>query len=197
MVKFFFPGILLAFGGLLFLDLEKKQPANALSAQEQIMPDDPGNPVELGAVHWLRKLPEGEAESRRTGKPLLMLFQEVPGCSNCTRYGSVTLRHPLIVEAIETYFVPVCIYNNEGGSDAEALRRFNEPAWNNPVVRIINADGTDLVPRMPDFRSSAEIVNGMKTALEKTGQTSPAWLNLVLDELSAREAGIKTALFSM
>lgn len=155
------------------------------------------NPVELGAVHWTRDLAVGKAEAARTGKPLLILFQEVPGCGNCTRYGSVTLRHPLIVEAIETFFVPVCIYNNEGGKDAEALRAFGETAWNNPVVRIVGADCQDVVPRMADFRSSSELVAGLRAALAKTGQTAPRYLELLDEELAARESGAETATFSM
>ncbi|MEZ4918868.1 MAG: VPGUxxT family thioredoxin-like (seleno)protein, type 2 [Saprospiraceae bacterium] len=148
--------------------------------QEQPEPD---NPPELGSVHWSRNLDEGLKTSAASGKPVLILFQEVPGCSNCTRYGGFTLSHPLIVEAIETYFTPVCIYNNKGGKDAQALARFNEPAWNNPVVRIIDASGKDLVPRMADFRSSAEIVRGMRTAL----QEAPAWMEILEEELAVRE----------
>lgn len=38
-----------------------------------------GSPVELGAVRWGRDLPRALAESRTSGKPVLLLFQEVPG----------------------------------------------------------------------------------------------------------------------
>ena len=165
-------------------------PAVARSAKE-------GEPEELGKVHWLRDLDLGKAESQKSGKPLLILFQEVPGCSNCTRYGNTTLSDPLIVEAIETYFVPVCIFNNKGGKDAEALRTFNEPAWNNPVVRIVRSNYQDVVLRMPNFNSSLQLVNGMRRALDLTGTTAPRYLELLEEELSAREAGLQTATFSM
>lgn len=158
---------------------------------------DPGNPVELGEVHWLRDLDAGTEASKKSGKPLLILFQEVPGCSNCTRYGSVTLSHPLIVEAIETHFVPVCIYNNKGGKDAGALKKFGEQAWNNPVVRIVRSDGSDLTPRIFDFRSSAALASGMVKALKAGGSTVPRYLSLVEEELLARESGLETATFSM
>lgn len=36
-------------------------------------------PVELGQVRWGRDFDAGLAESSATGKPLLLLFQEVPG----------------------------------------------------------------------------------------------------------------------
>ena len=156
-----------------------------------------GNPVELGAVHWLRDLDAGTAEARESGKPLLILFQEVPGCSNCTRYGSVVLSHPLLVEAIESLFVPVCIYNNKGGKDAEALRIFEEPAWNNPVVRIVRPDHSDIVPRCADFRSPAALVHSLNTALHDTGTAVPAYLQLLEEEFRARETTLETATFSM
>ena len=36
-------------------------------------------PRELGKVSWFRNEGHAQAASRRTGKPILMLFQEVPG----------------------------------------------------------------------------------------------------------------------
>ncbi|MBL7807192.1 MAG: thioredoxin family protein [Saprospiraceae bacterium] len=162
-----------------------------------VVPENTSNPEELGKVHWLRDLEAGRAEAQKSGKPILILFQEVPGCSNCTRYGNSTLSHPLIVEAIESYFVPVCIYNNKGGKDAEALKLFEEPAWNNPVVRIVRADYQDIVLRMPNFRSSFQLVNGMRRALDMSGKEVPVFLELLEAELAAREAGLQTATFSM
>lgn len=160
-------------------------------------PVHPDNPVELGLVHWTRSLDSGLVRAKALDRPVLILFQEVPGCGNCTRYGHTTLSHPLIVEAIETLFVPVCIYNNKNGDDARALKRFDEPAWNNPVVRIVDAQGDDLTPRMADFRSSYQLVKGMLTALEARGCTPPTYLQLLADELSGREYGLDTATFRM
>ncbi len=145
----------------------------------------------------MRDLELGKAQAKESGKPLLILFQEVPGCSNCTRYGSGPLRHPLIVEAIETYFVPVCVYNNKGGKDEAALRRFDEPAWNNPVVRIVRPDDSDVVPRMANFGSPAQLVSGIRQALMVNGQPVPRYLELLESELRARESGLETATFSM
>lgn len=167
------------------------------AAPKTSLPADPGNPVELGDVHWNRSLTKGISDAQSQGKPILILFQEVPGCGNCTRYGNTALRHPLIVEAIESFFVPVCIYNNKGGEDAKALQRFNEPSWNNPVVRIIRADGSDIVPRMAEFGSLHQLVSGMRQALEQVGITVPQYLLLLESELKARETGLSTATFSM
>lgn len=169
--------------------------APVISQANHLQPS--GQPEELGQVRWLRDLDLGRLESQKTGKPILILFQEVPGCSNCTRYGNSTLSHPLIVEAIETYFVPVCIFNNKGGKDAEALKIFGEPAWNNPVVRIVRDDNRDVVLRMANFNSSSQLVGGIRRALDLTGTEAPRYLELLEEELSAREAGLQTATFSM
>lgn len=171
--------------------------SNAIPVMLDAPQTAPDNPIELGAVHWERDLATCQALSESSGKPLLILFQEVPGCSNCTQYGSTTLSHPLIVEAIESLFVPVCIYNNKGGKDAAALKRFDEPAWNNPVVRMVRADYSDLIPRIADFRSSAQLIAGMLRALDLAGKSTPRYLELLDEEFRARAAGVETATFSM
>lgn len=38
-----------------------------------------GNPVELGQVKWLRNFDEGKAHAKKEKKPILIMFQEVPG----------------------------------------------------------------------------------------------------------------------
>src|SRR6187551_2627078 len=103
------------------------------------------NPIELGDVHWLRSFEEAQIKSKKEGKPILILFQEIPGCQTCKNYGSEVLTHPLLVEAVETHFIPLAIHNNKSGKDAEVLKQYNEPAWNNPVVRIVDSNGADLV----------------------------------------------------
>jgi hypothetical protein len=93
--------------------------------------EPPDNPVEIGLVRWQRDFPAAIIEAGRTGKPVFLLFQEVPGCIGCRTFGSEVLSHPLLVESIEDNFIPVLAYNNRsGGMDAELLARFDEPAWN-------------------------------------------------------------------
>ena len=187
---------LLASSGLYLIFPFEKTTKTAQTTLEPAVPTQ-GNPEELGAIQWMRDLEAGRAEATRTGKPILILFQEVPGCSNCTRYGNTTLSHPLIVEAIESYFVPVCIYNNKGGKDADALKRFQEPAWNNPVVRIVRSNYEDLVPRMANFNAPEQLVSGMRQALEAGRTPVPKYLQVLENELIARSSGLETATFTM
>lgn len=142
------------------------------------------SPTELGQVNWNRNLDKGISLSKKSDKPILLLFQEVPGCMTCQRYGSDVLSHPLIVETIERFFIPVAIYNNKGGSDAEVLKYFNEPAWNNPVVRIINADKENITERLSSNYSPSGLVGAMIDAISNCGQETPAYLKLLFQELS-------------
>ena len=104
--------------------------------------------VELGAISWYRDYDEALAASKAQHKPVLILFQEVPGCATCRNYGNKVLSHPLLSEAIENEFIPLAIFNNKGGKDAAVLKKYREPSWNNPVVRIVNASGENLVNRI-------------------------------------------------
>ena len=165
-------------------------------------PLPPDQPIELGLVHWERDYDTALARAQTEGKPVFVLFQEVPGCGNCTRYGEELLSHPLIVESIETDFVPLAIFNNRGGADAEVLERYGEPAWNNPVVRIVDADGRDLVGRLASFGSPAQLTGGMVAALAgfakahpESDAAAPAYLQLVAEEYVGRESATAVATF--
>ena len=154
-------------------------------------------PLELGQVNWIRDFDEGVKNARSQDKPLLVLFQEVPGCSTSSGYGKNVLSHPLIVEAIETLFVPVAVYNNEGGVDAEVLRSFGEPSWNNPVVRIMTHDRKELTPRLSGDYTKSGLVRAMIDSLKKSGRDVPQYLSLLSEELGARGGGVEKATFAM
>jgi hypothetical protein len=60
--------------GCLGVAVTMNQPASARPGDEA-PPEHP----ELGRVAWGRDYPAAQAESARTGKPILLLFDEVPG----------------------------------------------------------------------------------------------------------------------
>lgn len=153
------------------------------------------NPTELGLVNWMRDYEKAMQRAEAEGKPVFILFQEVPGCSNCTRFGRNVLSNPLIKDVIEHEFIPLCIYNNQGGKDAEILERFGEPAWNNPVVRIVTTEGKDIVPRMGQF-SPKEVVAGIGKALVQRGEL-PSYFQALQTETNAAYRQTEEAVFSM
>lgn len=154
-----------------------------LFAQERTNPKS--QQEELGAVSWFRNYNFATKEAKRQNKSVLIFFQEVPGCSTCKNYGNNVMSHPLIVEAIENEFIPLVIFNNKGGDDRNTLNKFNEPTWNNPVVRIVNSEGSDVVDRLAGDYSPTGLVKSMKKALVKDRKSIPEYLNLLEEELSA------------
>lgn len=153
--------------------------------------------VELGQVKWERNYDVALEQAKKTDKPVFILFQEVPGCSTCRNYGKDVLSHPLIVEAIEDLFVPLVIYNNERGHDAKILKKFGEPSWNNPVVRIISSDEKQLVPRVAREYSGVQLVVAMNKALSNDNRVIPGYLNLLEEELTVLSSGVQETFISM
>ncbi|MBL8916798.1 MAG: hypothetical protein JNM17_39210 [Archangium sp.] len=91
-------------------------------------------PPELGKVKWLREFDAAVRLSRETKKPMLVLFDEVPGCSTVLGFGEDVLSDAETVKRIERDFVPVAVFNSVKGADEKVLTSFKEPSWNNPVL---------------------------------------------------------------
>lgn len=145
-------------------------------------------PEELGNISWHRDYDQAITESSSTGKPILILFQEVPGCATCRNYGQNVLTHPLLVELIQEEFVPLAIFNNKGGADAKILAQFGEPSWNNPVVRLINSKEKELANRVAGNYSIEGLLEAMTMALRVEGREVPAYANLLKVEFASQLA---------
>ncbi|BCX47591.1 thiol:disulfide interchange protein [Haloferula helveola] len=154
----------------------------------------PDQPVETGTVRWQRELDAALTASKASGKPVFALFQEVPGCAGCKQFGRDVLSDPLVVSAIESEFTPLLIHNNKGGKDAEVLKRFGEPAWNYQVVRFLDADAKDLIPRKDRVWTTGPLAGRMIAALKRAGRPVPGYLSLTAAEHSGR---LKEAAFAM
>ena len=150
--------------------------------------------VELGAVHWQRDFEKAKAISKQSGRPLFVLFQEIPGCATCQNFGKQPLSHPLVVEAIEDLFVPVTIFNNKSGVDKRLLKKFGEPAWNNPVVRFMTANEGDIISRKDGIWDTVGIVERMIQTLQKAGKPIPNYLKQISVPENNR---METAEFAM
>lgn len=153
-------------------------------------------PVELGDVAWTTDLDAAQEVSGETGRPVFMLFQEIPGCKGCRDFGAGALEHPLVVEAIEELFVPVCV-NNRGTTerDRALLERFDEPELNYPVARLLDERGEDIIERKDQVFATSALAARMVEALEVHTGEVPAYLELVAQETD--EGALKTAHFEM
>lgn len=110
-------------------------------------------------------------------------------------FGEGPLSEPLLVEAAETLFVPVAIRNNVDGYEKEVLERYDEPTWNNPVVRYVDGRGADLIPRKDRVWDLGGTAARMVAALEAAERDVPAWFATAAEESSAGE--VETAAFAM
>jgi Thioredoxin-like len=140
------------------------------------------NPIAVGLVNWGRDLNQALETSGETGRPVLVLFQEVPGCSGCQDFGRTVLTNPQIVEAVEHEFLPVLVYNNRGGADRQLLERFDEPAWNFQVVRFFGADGRDIIPRKDHIWTVRDLATRMIEALQATSRPVPKYLQALAEK---------------
>lgn len=152
------------------------------------------SPRELGKIKWMRDFPKAQQLAKKENKPLMVLFDEVPGCATCVNFGQGPLQHPVVVAAAQSEFIPVVVYNNRQGKDAKILRKFGEPSWNNPVIRFLNHQQKDLIPRRQKYSSEfliTQIVNALKAADKKI----PLYLQLALEEYQTK--GLQKATFAM
>ena len=93
-----------------------------------------------------------------------------------------------MVEAIEDLFVPVLVYNNKS-SDSALLKQFNEPSWNNPIVRFLNGDGQDVIKRESGVWTVPPMAARMVAALTAAKQEVPSYLSgLAIDKTSLEKA---------
>lgn len=152
------------------------------------------SPVELGKINWHRDFEAAAAESRKTGRPLMVLFDEVPGCGGCKSYGKVIFSNPLFVEAAETLFIPIFVRNNDPvttSADNKLLMRFKERAWSYPVVRFMNAEGQDIAPATRNWRVNegawADLLGNMTKALEAADTALPKYRQVFIAEYGARK----------
>ncbi len=104
----------------------------------------------------------------------------------------------MLVEAAEDLFVPIAIYNNtEGDADEQVRLRYQEPAWNYQVVRIVDGDGKDLTPRLEKDWTVAGVTETMAAGLKAAKKEVPAWLKLLAMESRAQQRGVESAIFGM
>ena len=152
------------------------------------------NPVEIGTVQLGRDLDQALDASKQSGKPVFLLFQEVPGCKGCRDFGKEVLSNVVLVDVIENHFVPVVVYNNRGGEHERIRKAFKEPAWNYQVIRFLNAEGRDLIPRKDRIWSTPALSSRMVEALEKANRPVPESLRRLAPKPSSSRTA--TAAFA-
>ncbi|MEP3482614.1 MAG: VPGUxxT family thioredoxin-like (seleno)protein, type 2 [Fuerstiella sp.] len=155
----------------------------------------PNEYTELGMVRWHRNFDQAVALSKKTQKPLAILFQEVPGCAGCQQYGRQVLSHPTVVETLEDRFIPVVVFNNQGGRDKQILTQFKEPAWNYQVMRFTDHNLRELIPRKDHVWTVSATMDRVNQALNVAKRSIPEHLNQVYS--AETNPNLQTAVFAM
>ena len=150
---------------------------------------------ELGRVAWLRNYDQALSLAFERNKPIFLLFQEVPGCSTCVGFGEDALSHPLMVEMIEESFIPLAIFNNHQGHDADVLQRFGEPSWNNPVVHFLDSDGADVVLKLSNCYDPLGLYEKIVAVVKIRGTDVPAYFRLLYGDLLIETGGAMVATY--
>ncbi|MCB0463690.1 MAG: thioredoxin family protein [Flavobacteriaceae bacterium] len=151
--------------------------------------------TELGKVAWLRDYKEALEQSTIKNKPVLLFFQEIPGCSTCVNYGRDVLSHPLMVEFIENEFIPLAIYNNKPGKDSDILQLYNEPSWNNPVTRFVDEKGKDIIPKLANNYHPLSLYTKMVEVLKVLEKDVPKYAQLLGDDLKMEYGYFKMTIY--
>lgn len=82
------------------------------------------------------------------------------------------LSHPVIVQCLNKYFVCVVVYNNTlRGENRRLLHEYSEPSWNNPILRFLDPNGQDVIPRKEGVYDPPGIARRMVKALESSSMT--------------------------
>jgi len=103
-----------------------------------------------------------------------------------------------VVEAVETLFTPLCVYNNTKDDRDDATRKaYAERSWNNPVVRVVDAKRKDLTTGLTRQWSVAGIADLMVRAHAAQKQKAPTWLALLANSSAVPRAQVETAIFGM
>lgn len=69
------------------------------------------------------------------------------------------------------------VYNNRSsGMDRELLQRYHEPAWNFQVIRFLDANGRDIIPRKDRVWTTRGVAQRMVKALEALKRPVPDYI---------------------
>jgi hypothetical protein len=137
---------------------------------------------------------QATSESRRSGKPILMLLAD--DCDSTTdEFSFRVLPHPLLREAADTQFVTVLVDTQATlGNDAALIQKYyTSQGKKHPVGWIMDYRGRKLAPQIANH-SVENVSKAMIKALKSSKNKVPEYLDLVFQESSAVE---ESAVFGM
>jgi hypothetical protein len=139
-------------------------------------------PAELGAISWQRDL-EGSLAAAAAGDGIvLVFFVRIGDARKQIEFGEAVLSNPLLVEAIETEFLPVAIYETGPGEHERVRHRYSEAAADGPVLRFLDPQGSDILPRGEAVWTVHDVAQRLVSALTARGRGVPGYLRILAEE---------------
>ena len=88
------------------------------------------------------------------------------------------------------------VHNNSStGQDAALLKRFKEPAWNFQVLRFLDSNAKDIIPRRDQVWTLDAVSKRLVEALEKAKRPVPKYLQSLVGTSNLKEQQV--AAFAM
>jgi len=131
--------------------------------------------LSFGLFPCYNNLDEAKRLAQKSGRPILILSTELPGCSACTGHGKNQLAHPFVIDAAME-FIPVVV---SGG-------------W--PYLAVLDTKGKQIGERSTHKTSIAATLKMMCDGLLASKRDVPQWLEFVTHELNAKR---ETTAFAM
>jgi hypothetical protein len=147
--------------------------------------------AELGRVRWLESYRDAMERAVTENKPILILIyntrnEHVPENS--------ALNHPLTVEAIESFFVPVAFAEQKRnlvkGLDMVDL----QPDFES-VILITDTQGNELTEKLYNSQAVAPVTKVLTASLSNAGHPVPEFLQVIHSE-SGAEGTTETAVIT-
>ncbi len=135
----------------------------------------------LGRVRWIEDYDRALVTAKDHALPLFVFVQGKSFPEQIGKGGDTVLRHPLIVETVETLFVPFAV-RADSSERRSVLERLGEVPVDETVIMIRDSRGEDLVPSLSWDGTARSLVETVISAYERTDRQVPRYVEILHEE---------------
>ncbi len=143
------------------------------------------NNKNLGRVRWLSDYNTALLKMAEENKPMLVYILGNTGNDVLSVRRNEILSHPLIVEAIESNFIPVAV--SPAVAAEHSILSLPGDTKTGTAMSIVGTDGHPKSKNSDDAAWMKHLTGIMLDALQQEGMAAPVYLKLVNEEFNAAE----------